>query len=73
MSPREHHVMTAELIEDRQTMRYTCPTCQRCLEDGPEGLALLHKGDQGASHQGGVLGQVQYEVEQEQPQRQVLH
>ena len=68
MSFVEHHVMTADLIEDRQTMRYTCPVCQRCMEDGPEGLAVIHKGDPSASHRGGSLSSsMQQEVEQDLP------
>jgi hypothetical protein len=69
MSHREFHVMNAVLIEDRQTMRYTCQVCQRCLEDGPE----IHKGDQSASHRGGSLGPAHYEVEQEPPVQPRLH
>ena len=37
MNLREFHPMNTLFIEDRQTMRYTCPVCQRCLEDGVEG------------------------------------
>jgi hypothetical protein len=73
MSQREFHVMNTELIEDRQTMRYTCPVCQRCLEDGPEGITLIHKGDQSASHSGGSLGPAHCEVEQARPAQPVLH
>jgi hypothetical protein len=73
MSPREFHVMNAELIEDRQTMRYTCPVCRRCLEDGPEGFTMVHQGDQSASHRGGSLVPAQCEVEQDAPARPVLH
>ena len=65
MSHREFHVMAVELIADRQVTRYTCPTCQRCLEDGPEGITLLHKGDQEASHRGGSLVGLQQDVEQD--------
>ena len=69
MSHREFHVMNAELIEDRQTMRYTCPVCQRCLEDGPEGITTIHKGDQLAAHRGGSISSIQQDVEQEREQR----
>jgi hypothetical protein len=62
---REFHVMDAVLIEDRQTMRYTCPVCQRCVEDGPEGVAMIHGGDRAASHRGGSITTMQPEVEQE--------
>lgn len=64
MSQREYHVMDVVLIEDRQTTRYTCPICQRCLEDGPEGIAMVHKGDQSALHRGGSLVLSDQEVEQ---------
>ena len=57
--------MAVEVITDRQVTRYTCPTCQRCLEDGPDGIALLHKGDQEASHRGGRLPGFGQEVEQD--------
>ena len=67
MSHREFHVMTAELIEDRRTMRYTCAVCQRCVEDGPEGIAMIHNGDQFASHRGGSISSVEQSVEQEPP------
>ena len=73
MSQREFHVMNAVLVEDRQTMRYTCPVCQRCLEDGPDGMTMIHKGDQSASHRGGSLGPAQCEVEQDAPAQPLLH
>lgn len=57
------HLMDTELIEDRATMRYSCPVCDRCVEDGPEGLVVLHRGDAAASHRGGTLAEVQQEVE----------
>lgn len=57
------HTMDTELIEDRATMRYSCPVCQRCVEDSPEGLVVLHRGDAAASHRGGPLMEVQQEVE----------
>lgn len=61
---REQHVLTVELIEDRQTMRYSCPTCHRCFEDGPEGLTVIHRGDPSAAHRGGSMAAVEHEVEQ---------
>lgn len=64
---REQHVLTAELIEDRQTMRYSCPTCHRCLEDGPEGLIMIHRGDPSAAHRGGSIEAVEHEIEQNDP------
>lgn len=60
---REYHVLTVELIEDRQTTRYSCPICHRCMEDGPEGLTLIHRGDPSASHRGGSITAVEYDVE----------
>lgn len=73
MSHREVHVMQAVLIEDRQTMRYTCPVCQRCVEDGPEGITVIHKGDQMASHRGGSLVPSDCEITQDLSARPVLH
>jgi hypothetical protein len=73
MTHREYHVMNAELIEDRLTMRYTCTTCQRCLEDRPEGITILHKGDPRASHRGGSLRNSSVEIEQVAPEKPVLH
>lgn len=55
MPNQDIHFMTAELIVDRRTVRYTCPVCDRCLEDGPDGLILIHRGDQAARHRGGSI------------------
>ncbi|MBL8340643.1 MAG: hypothetical protein JNL30_04170 [Rubrivivax sp.] len=55
MDHREFHVMNAELIGERQTMRYTCPTCRRCMEDGPDGITVLHAGDRRALHRAGTV------------------
>ncbi|MBL8325824.1 MAG: hypothetical protein JNJ89_12805 [Rubrivivax sp.] len=55
MDHREFHVMDAELIRERQTMRYTCPACQRCMEDGPDGITVLHAGDRSARHRAGTV------------------
>ncbi len=63
MDPREFHVMNAELSRDRQTMRYTCPTCRRCMEDGPDGIAVLFAGDRQAVHRAGTLKPMVEEVE----------
>ena len=73
MNLREFHPMNTLFIEDRQTMRYTCPVCQRCVEDGVEGLTVVHKGDPTASHRGGALAPTQHEVEQNPPIKPVLH
>jgi hypothetical protein len=56
------HRMDTELIAERRTVRYTCPTCQRCVEDGPDGLRVLHKGDLSVGHRGGSL-----DIEQDEP------
>lgn len=75
----EHHVLTVELIEDRQTTRYSCPICQRCLEDGPEGFTVIHRGDPSARHRGGSISAVEHDVEQHTPgantlpERRLLH
>lgn len=50
---REVHVMTATLSDDGRTVRYTCTRCARCIEDGPDGLKVLARGDHGARHRGG--------------------
>lgn len=55
MGRRELHIMQCALLEDGQTMRYTCPLCRRCLDDGPAGLTLVHRGDQSALHRAGAL------------------
>ena len=74
MGHREFHVMNAELIQERQTMRYTCPQCQRCMEDGPEGLTLVHAGDRTAVHRGGEARSAVDDVGQDAPpQRPTLH
>lgn len=73
MNPTEVHVMQSAWIAERQTMRYHCPTCQRCLEDGPEGLRLLAKGDQQAQHVGGLLSTLHLEIEQAPAPPPLLH
>ncbi|MBL8345879.1 MAG: hypothetical protein JNN03_10590 [Rubrivivax sp.] len=67
MGHRALHVMHATLDEERDTMRYTCGICDRCVEDGPQGLRILRRGDQEAFHQGGSLTGVALEVEPEPP------
>jgi len=67
MGHREFHVMNAELIQERQTMRYTCPVCQRCMEDGPEGIQLIQAGDRTAAHRAGSMAPVVEAVEQDPP------
>jgi hypothetical protein len=73
MSYPELHVMNTVFIKDRQTMRYTCPVCQRCVEDGTDGITIIHKGDPSASHRGGSIALVQQEVEQPPKAKPVLH
>lgn len=67
MSQPEVHPMTAEWVTERQTMRYTCPACRRCVEDGPDGLRVLHTGNPEARHVGGVLKMTGIEVEPSPP------
>lgn len=67
------HTMDTELITDRQTMRYSCPICQRCIEDGPEGITIVHHGDATVAHRGGALTVSNDDFEQDPPTRPVLH
>jgi hypothetical protein len=67
MGHRALHLMHAALDEARDTMRYTCRTCDRCVEDGPEGLRILRAGDLQAVHQGGSLSSLALELEAEPP------
>jgi hypothetical protein len=53
MTPENVHTMEVERLQDQQTTRYTCPVCQRCVEDGPDGLRVLFRGDVDARHRGG--------------------
>jgi hypothetical protein len=64
MSRPEFHLMQPVLNEDRATMRYSCPICDRCVEDGPEGITIVHKGDQSAVHRGGSLRSIDHSMEQ---------
>lgn len=68
MDPREFHVMNAELSRDRRTMRYTCPRCQRCMEDGPDGITVVFPGDRHAVHRAGTLKPAVDEVEAISPE-----
>jgi len=70
--PEVHH-MDAELVHDRQTMRYRCTVCAWCVEDGPEGVAVVSKGDPIAAHRGGQLEVVTDEVEQDPQAKPLLH
>jgi len=55
MSTSRWHRMDVELIAERAITRYSCPICHRCVEDGPEGLRVVHRGDTEVGHRGGVL------------------
>jgi hypothetical protein len=73
MSQGDFHIMTAVLIEERQVMRYTCTVCPRCLEDGPEGITVIHRGDAAAMHRGGRIAPGQGDIEQEPRAPRRLH
>lgn len=73
MGQTEIHVMTAELIADRHTVRFSCPICHRCIEDGPEGITFIHRGDVSVRHQGGSMSTIDSTVEQAPPERPVMH
>jgi hypothetical protein len=64
---REVHVMTVSVCEDSRTVRYTCPWCRRCMEDGPQGLKVLFRGDVNARHRAGSLVPSVQEIEAEEP------
>ena len=57
------HPWLVELMADRQTVRYHCPLCGRCMEDRPEGLVLIDRGDETARHGGGSLSDSSCEVD----------
>ncbi len=67
------HPMDAELIHDRQTMRYRCTVCAWCVEDGPEGVTVVQKGDPTAAHRGGALEVVTDDVEPDPQPKPLLH
>lgn len=73
MAAPQHHVMDAELLAERETMRYHCPVCQRCIEDGPDGVRVLHHGDRAATHRGGSLAVDQEDVAAERPSGPTMH
>ena len=64
---REVHVMTVTLSEDSRTVRYTCPWCRRCMEDGPQGLTVLVRGDPNARHRAGAVVPNMQDIETEDP------
>jgi hypothetical protein len=55
MTPNAPHTMDAQWIEDQLTTRYVCRQCARWVEDGPEGLRVVVRGDLHVVHRGGVL------------------
>ena len=57
------HPMQVQRFAERQVTRYTCRICQRCVEDGPEGLTIIARGDPWASHRAGVFALEVDEVE----------
>lgn len=73
MTQLEFHVMQAVLIEERATTRYSCLMCERCVEDGPDGLTIVHRGDQRAMHRGGSLTGIAQTVDQPAQGKPQLH
>ena len=73
MTTREFHLMTTEVLQDTRTVRYRCSTCGRCVEDGPEGITIVHKGDLTATHRGGVLAASVVDVDQHVQRGPALH
>ncbi len=67
MAVREVHLMQTELIADQRIVRHFCPTCGRCMEDRPDGLFVLVRGDPDAVHRGGSLVDLETELEQDPP------
>lgn len=55
MSTSRWHRMDVELIAERSITRYSCPICHRCVEDGPDGLRIVHRGDTEVGHRGGAI------------------
>lgn len=67
MPPREWHRWDIRVEHDTQVVRYVCPQCGRCMEDRPEGLVLLERGDPSARHGGGELSDVATELSASAP------
>jgi hypothetical protein len=61
----ETHDMQVEFISELRTMRYSCRICGRCLEDRPDGLVMIERGDSTARHRAGRLQGIESEVEQD--------
>ncbi len=73
MKQYEFHRMDNELLPERQTMRYSCRICHRTVEDGPEGVTIIHKGDPTVAHRGGSLDIAHDEFEQDLQAKPRLH
>ena len=73
MKTHEFHRMDTELLVERQTMRYSCRICQRTVEDGPDGITIVHKGDPTVAHRGGSLDITHEEFEQDPQDKPVWH
>lgn len=73
MPTPEVHLMQVELIADRRTVRYSCAACGRVMEDGPDALVVLSRGDPQARHHGGTLREVQADVEADDSPPPALH
>lgn len=65
MNLTEIHLYEVTHIAELRTVRYTCRACGRCMEDRPEGLVLLDRGDAQATHSGGSLNELNAELEQD--------
>jgi hypothetical protein len=69
------HIMKTEVRDDRGTVVYSCPICERCVEvDRADGsMRVLYRGDQTAQHRGGQLAGIDTEVEQNRPANPLVH
>lgn len=65
MKPTEFHLYEVTRIAEQRTVRYLCRTCGRCMEDRPEGLVLVHRGDTTVTHGGGTLKDTTLELDQD--------
>ncbi len=73
MNIPEVHLWTIELVADQGLVRYSCRSCGRCMEDGPDGLRLLTRGDTEVVHHGGSLSEPVVELQQHEPPPTVMH
>jgi hypothetical protein len=69
----EIHTMDVTLEHDRQIVRYSCPVCGRCFEDGPDRLTLIERGDASAIHRAGSLSTLEAEAEPASPTPPLTH